>query len=99
LWAFAIDERRAEEGHGAIPVHRELTDDDIQKIVSAYHSWRGDKGAGEYEDVAGFCKSATLDEIRSHGHVLTPGSYVGAEEVEDDGENAYENDERNFDAR
>jgi type I restriction enzyme M protein len=67
-------------------VHRELTDDDIQKIVSAYHSWRGDKGAGKYEDAAGFCKSATLDEIRSHGHVLTPGRYVGAEEVADDGE-------------
>ena len=67
-------------------VHRELTDDDIQKVVSAYHSWRCDKGAGKYEDVAGFCKSATLDEIRSHGHVLTPGRYVGAEEVEDDGE-------------
>jgi type I restriction enzyme M protein len=67
-------------------VHRELTDDDISKIVSAYHSWRGDKGAGKYEDVAGFCKSATLEEIRSHGHVLTPGRYVGAEEVEDDGE-------------
>jgi type I restriction enzyme M protein len=67
-------------------VHRELTDEDIAKIVSAYHSWRGDKGASKYEDVAGFCKSATLDEIRSHGHVLTPGRYVGAEEVEDDGE-------------
>jgi type I restriction enzyme M protein len=67
-------------------VHRELTDADIEKIVSAYHSWRGEKGAGKYEDVAGFCKSATLDEIKSHGHVLTPGRYVGAEEVEDDGE-------------
>jgi type I restriction enzyme M protein len=67
-------------------VHRELTEDDITKIVSAYHSWRGDKGAGQYEDVAGFCKSATLDEIKGNGHVLTPGRYVGAEEVEDDGE-------------
>jgi type I restriction enzyme M protein len=67
-------------------VHRELTDDDVRKIVAAYHAWRGDKGAGKYEDAAGFCKSATLDEIRSHGHVLTPGRYVGAEEVEDDGE-------------
>jgi type I restriction enzyme M protein len=67
-------------------VHRDLTDEDISKVVTAYHSWRGDKGTGAYEDVAGFCKSATLDEIRSHGHVLTPGRYVGAEEVEDDGE-------------
>jgi type I restriction enzyme M protein len=67
-------------------VHRELSDDDIAKIALTYHAWRGDKGAGRYEDSAGFCKSATLDEIRSHGHVLTPGRYVGAEEVEDDGE-------------
>ena len=67
-------------------VHRELSDDDIAKIAQTYHAWRGDKGAGKYEDAAGFCKSATLEEIRSHGHVLTPGRYVGAEEVEDDGE-------------
>jgi type I restriction enzyme M protein len=66
--------------------HRELTDEDIAKIAGTYHAWRGDKGAGEYEDVPGFCKSATLEEIRKHGHVLTPGRYVGAEEVEDDGE-------------
>ena len=65
-------------------VHRELTDADIAKIVSAYHAWRGDKDAGKYEDVAGFCKSATTAEIAAHGHVLTPGRYVGAEEVEDD---------------
>lgn len=67
-------------------VHRELTDADIFKIVSTYHAWRGEKGAGHYEDVAGFCKSATTAEIAGHGHVLTPGRYVGAEEVEDDGE-------------
>ena len=67
-------------------VHRELTDDDIAKIADTYHAWRGDKDAGEYEDVPGFCKSANLDEIRKHGHVLTPGRYVGAEAVEDDGE-------------
>jgi type I restriction enzyme M protein len=67
-------------------VHRELTVADIEKVVSAYHAWRGDKGASKFEDVAGFCKSATLEEIKSHGHVLTPGRYVGAEEVEDDGE-------------
>jgi type I restriction enzyme M protein len=66
-------------------VHRELSDDDIARIVDAYHSWRGD-GAGKYEDVAGFCKSATTEEIAAHQFVLTPGRYVGAEEVEDDGE-------------
>lgn len=67
-------------------VHRELTDADMEKIVSTYHAWRGDDAAKTYEDVAGFCKSATTEEIASHGHVLTPGRYVGAEEVEDDGE-------------
>ena len=67
-------------------VHRELTDADISKIADTYHAWRGEKGAGCYEDVAGFCKSATTAEIAGHGHVLTPGRYVGAEEVEDDGE-------------
>jgi type I restriction enzyme M protein len=67
-------------------VHRELTDADIQKIVSTYHAWRGDKGAGQYADIAGFCKSATTAEIAAHGHVLTPGRYVGAEAVEDDGD-------------
>ncbi len=67
-------------------VHRELSRDDIAKIAGTYHSWRGDDGAGEYADVAGFCKSAQLDEIRKHGHVLTPGRYVGAADVEDDGE-------------
>jgi type I restriction enzyme M protein len=67
-------------------VHRELTDTDIARIAGTYHAWRGDKGAGKYEDIAGFCKSATIDEIRKHGHVLTPGRYVGAEAQEDDGE-------------
>ncbi|MDI6858012.1 MAG: class I SAM-dependent DNA methyltransferase [Dehalococcoidia bacterium] len=66
--------------------HRELTDEDIRKITGTYHAWRGEKDAGEYEDVPGFCKSATLEEIRKHGYVLTPGRYVGAEAVEDDGE-------------
>jgi type I restriction enzyme M protein len=67
-------------------VHRELTDADIQKISGTYHAWRGDKGAGKYEDLAGFCKSTTTAEIAGHGHVLTPGRYVGAEELEDDGD-------------
>ena len=67
-------------------VHRELTDVDLEKITGTYHLWRGDHGATEYEDIAGFCKSATTAEIAAHGFVLTPGRYVGAEAVEDDGE-------------
>jgi type I restriction enzyme M protein len=67
-------------------VHRELTDDDTTKIAGAYHAWRGDPEAGEYADVPGFCKAATLDEIRKHSHALTPGRYVDAEAAEDDGE-------------
>jgi type I restriction enzyme M protein len=67
-------------------VHRELTDDDLAKIAGTYHAWRGDKDAGKYDDVPGFCKATQLDDIRKHGHVLTPGRYVGAEAVEDDGE-------------
>ncbi len=62
--------------------HRELTDADIKRISDTYHAWRGE--GGKYSDVLGFCKSATLDEIRKHEHILTPGRYVGAEEVEED---------------
>ena len=66
--------------------HRELTDKDIARITETYHAWRGEDGAGEYADIPGFCKSAALEEVRKHGHVLTPGRYVGAEAQEDDGE-------------
>jgi type I restriction enzyme M protein len=66
--------------------HRELTDADVGNIAGTYHAWRGDEGAGGYVDVPGFCRAAPLDEIRKHGHVLTPGRYVGAEDVEEDAE-------------
>ena len=78
--------------------HRELTDEDIARIAGTYHAWRNgasapskredqdEGGADEYRDVPGFCKTATLDEVRKHSHVLTPGRYVGAEVQEDDGE-------------
>ncbi|MEJ7569273.1 MAG: class I SAM-dependent DNA methyltransferase [Gaiellaceae bacterium] len=66
--------------------NKELTDDELARIVGAYHAWRGEPDAGEYADEPGFCKSATLEEIRGHDHVLTPGRYVGAAAAEDDGE-------------
>lgn len=65
-------------------VHRDLKEEDVSRIAGAYHRWKcGDE---EYQDIQGFCKSATLDEIREQGFVLTPGRYVGIEEQEDDGE-------------
>jgi type I restriction enzyme M protein len=79
-----IDARKL--GTMADRTHRELTDADIAKIAGTYHAWRGDADAGEYADVPGFCMAASLEDIRKHGHVLTPGRYVGAEVVKDDGE-------------
>jgi len=64
--------------------HRELTDEEIKRISDTYHAWRGE--GGKYEDMPGFCKSVKLDEIRKHEHILTPGRYVGTEEVEEDDE-------------
>jgi type I restriction enzyme M protein len=70
--------------------HRELTPEDIARIAGTYHAWRGEVGADgrppAYEDIPGFCKSATLDEVSKHGHVLTPGRYVGAAATEEDEE-------------
>jgi len=66
-------------------IHRDLSDAEIDMIAGTYHAWRGEKEAGKYEDVPGFCKSATIESIKEHGYVLTPGRYVGAAEVEDDG--------------
>ena len=73
-------------GHLIDRTHREFSDEEISRIADTYHAWRVEKEAGKYKDIPGFCKSSTIEEIRAHGHVLTPGRYVGAEEVEDDGE-------------
>jgi len=79
-----IDARRL--GRMVDRTHRELTAEDIARIAGSYHAWRGENDAGAYADVAGFCKIATIEDIRKHGHVLTPGRYVGADVQEDDGE-------------
>ena len=65
---------------------RDLSPEDIARVANTYHAWQGKAGADEYTDIPGFCKSATVEEIRKHGHVLTPGRYVGAAPQEDDGE-------------
>ena len=79
-----IDTRKL--GHLADRTHRELSGEEITRIARTYHAWRREKDAGEYQDVLGFCKSVTTEEIAAHGFLLTPGRYVGAEEVEDDDE-------------
>ncbi len=80
-----IDARKL--GAMADRTHKEFTDVDIARISGAYHAWRGDKDSKrKYKDELGFCKSVDLAEIGKHGHILTPGRYVGAEAVEDDGE-------------
>ena len=85
-----IDARKL--GYMVDRTHRELSGEDIAKITDTYHAWRRNSPLssveeGErYADIAGFCKSASLEEVRKHGHVLTPGRYVGVEATEDDGE-------------
>jgi type I restriction enzyme M protein len=87
-----IDARKL--GHLVDRTHRDLTEEDVARIAGTYHAWRqaspsplAGEGRGEgYVDVPGFCRSASLDDIRKHGQVLTPGRYVGAEAAEEDGE-------------
>lgn len=79
-----IDARKL--GNMATRVHRVFDDVEINHIARVYHAWRGEASAGTYEDIDGFCKSSTIDEIANNSYVLTPGRYVGAEEVEDDDE-------------
>jgi type I restriction enzyme M protein len=93
-----IDARKLD--HKVDRTHRELADEDVARIADTYHAWRSTsrrsresgnpvENGGEaaaYGDMPGFCKSASLDEVRKHGHVLTPGRYVGALRQEDNGE-------------
>jgi len=94
LW-FLVKEKRVRTGEvlfidarklGSMisRVQCEFTEEVIDKIASTVAAWRGEADAGAYEDMAGFCRSVSLTEIAEHGHVLTPGRYVGAEAVEDD---------------
>jgi type I restriction enzyme M protein len=76
-----IDARKL--GHMVDRTRKEFSDADIEKITRAYHAWRGEADAGEYQDIPGFCKAAIIEEVRQQAHVLTPGRYVGSAEVND----------------
>ena len=93
LWFLARDRRdevlfidARNEGAMVDRTHRELSDDDIARIADTYHAWRSKSAKAQYADVPGFCKSATLDDIRAHDHILTPGRYVGVAPQPDDDE-------------
>jgi len=79
-----IDARKM--GHLVDRVHRELRDNEINLIASAYHAWRGESGADAYQDAPGFCKSSSTEEIAAHDFVLTPGRYVGTDVMADESE-------------
>ena len=79
-----IDARKL--GHMVSRIHKEFSDEDIRQVANTYHAWRGQREAGEYKDVKGFCKAATLEEVRDHEYILTPGRYVGIEDTTEDGE-------------
>jgi type I restriction enzyme M protein len=79
-----IDARRI--GEMVTRTLRDYSIDDLNRIAGTYHAWRDVAPRSLYQDVAGFCRSAGVDEIASHEFILTPGRYVGAEELEDDGE-------------
>ena len=71
-------------GHMVTRTRKEFSDEDINKIAGTYHAWRGQDGVGDFVDVPGFCASVNLETLKDHGHVLTPGRYVGATVAEED---------------
>lgn len=77
-----IDARRI--GEQVDRTRKELLEEDISKIAATYHAWRGEKNAGTYENIQGYCYSATLEEVADRGYVLAPGRFVGAEDVDID---------------
>lgn len=79
-----IDARKM--GQMVSRVHKELSAEDIRKIADTYHAWRGHEDMEKYEDIKGFCKAAKLEEVEAHEYMLTPGRYVGIEDVEEDSE-------------
>ena len=79
-----IDARKL--GHMVDRTRKEFSDEDIARIAETYHAWRMGTDENGYADVPGFCRSMSLDEVRKHGHVLTPGRYVGVPQQQDDGE-------------
>ena len=81
-YVLFIDARKL--GHMVDRTRKEFSDEDIAKVASTYHAWRGEAGAAAYGDVPGFCRAVTLEQIREHNHALTPGRYVGAAAAEAD---------------
>ncbi|WP_271397298.1 type I restriction-modification system subunit M [Salinicoccus roseus] len=72
-------------GHMVSRTLKEFSDEEINKVSNVFHAWRGTSD-DKYEDLSGFCKVATIDEVRSHEYILTPGRYVGLADVEEDSE-------------
>ena len=96
LWFLARDKRNGkfhdrrrqtlfidarEMGYLVDRVHRELSDEEIAHIARTYHAWRGEVGANAYQDILGFCKSSTIEQIAEHRYALVPGRYTGAKEL------------------
>ena len=94
LWFISNNKERKNEilfidareiGHMVSRTLKEFSDEDIQKVAQTYHSWKGTNDKS-YEDIAGFCKIANLEEVKNNEYILTPGRYVGLADVEEDEE-------------